>query len=328
MIIKIRNVLLLGLLLLATLPLRAQDSSGSEPAARPVEIVLEVTSDYPEREDSLSELFRRVVLLQLTLDGLAVSITDSPDLAIRIAYLLNEDRIRYSIAVDDPINGGTIFYRESEEVLGLGFDEDLLTQVREMSASIIAFIEADEELEMPEAPAPPEETEPEPEREPVAEAVPELKTGFNWSAKLGLFLPGGEAGRYLKTGFGPFFFAGYRLENDLNPGFTTGLILIKAEGYAATADGLIIPLLPSLRFTALRSGDFAVQLKAGIGSALVSFVQAGGSRETKLSPAAELGLGLHYALPNLTLGFSTDFQFLYEGNSLTYGFSPRFGLYL
>lgn len=324
MVDRVRNFLIITLFACVGISIFPQANDIPGPSGRPIEIVLQVTSDYPEREDSLSELFRRVVLLQLSLDGLAVTISDSPELAIRIAYLLNEERIRYSIAVDDPKNGETIFYRESEVELELDFDEDLLSQVREMSASILTFIEADEELDMPEVPAPPNEPEP----EPVLPPEPEIETGFNWNAELGLFLPGGEAGRYLRSGFGPFFFGGYRLDNGLNPGLSTALILIKAEGYAATADGLIIPILPSIRYIPLQTRDFAVQLKAGLGPALLSFALEGGSRETKLSPAGELGLGLHYALPNFTLGFSTDFQFFYEGNSLTYGFSPRFGVYL
>lgn len=326
MVDSVRKALLVTLFACAGASLFPQAQTSPSSSARPVEIVLQVTSDYPEREDSLSDLFRRIVLLQLSVDGLSVSFSDSPDLAIRIAYLLNEERIRYSIAVDDPINNETIFYRESEEELGLGFDEDLLSQVREMSASILAFIEADEELDMPEPPK--ERPEPAPDPVPAAGPVPEQQRGFNWAAELGFFLPGGEAGRYLKTGFGPFFFIGYRLENGLNPGFTAGLILIRAEGYAASADGLIIPLVPSLRYTALRSGDFTLQLKAGVGPALLSFVQEGGKRETKLSPAGELGLGLHYSLNTFTLGFSTDFQLLYEGDSLKYGFSPKFAVYL
>ena len=313
MVDRVRKSLLVALFACAGASIFPQEQTKPLPSARPIKIVLEVTSDYPGREDSLSELFRRLVLIQLSLDGLTVSISDSPDLIIRIAYLLNEERIRYSIAAEDPNNDETIFYRESEKELSPNFDKEILSTVREMSAGILAFIEADDGLEMPEKPASP--------AEPELETVP--RTGFNWSAELGLFLPGGAAGRYLKTGSGPFFFGGYRLENGLNPGFTTGLILIKAEGFAASADGLIIPLLPSLRYTVLRSENVAVQLKSGIGPALVSFAREGGDREVKLNPTAELGLGLHYSLKKFTLGISTDIELLYEGNSLTYGFSPK-----
>jgi hypothetical protein len=147
-----------------------------------------------------------------------------------------------------------------------------------------------------------------------------------FAADVGLFLAAGDAGRYLKAGYSPSFFAGYILRPELALGLMTNLLLFRAEGYAAEADGFILSASPELRLMLTGSGTLRTGFRGGAGAALFSVTGGNGETRTKIIPAAEAGVVIEVPAGRLLLQLFLDYTLYYENSSLLYGFSPRAGI--
>jgi hypothetical protein len=338
-------------LLSAADQLAAQD----QPGQRPLRISLDLAEDRGGRSPAMTKLFRDTLLLEFRLAGLSFSDSSEADVRVTGDYEVAGGEIRYSMraAVTD---GEVLFSVEAGENLGLALDTVLLRQAERLAAAVLAYRDSMEQFsvsgpdERENAPA--EEgdsiaqteslsaesvtseavaTEPVPAETVIAGGViPAERTAEGsrlvFAADVGLFLAAGEAGRYLKTGYSPSFFAGYAYRPGLSLGLMTNVLLFRAEGYAAEANGFILSASPELRLMPANSGPLKTGFRGGVGAALFSVTGGDGEARTKIIPAAEAGMVIEVPAGRLLLQLFLDYTLYYENSSLLYGFSPRVGL--
>ena len=311
---------------------------------KPVKISAAISGDTDGQ--NLSSLFLESLQLELGLAGF--SLTDSyladPDILIRGDYDVIGDTINFRLTAEVPGEDITLFSTRAQEEFRFALDTVLLNYARNLTESISAFVKENPDIfaadELPEGV---EEAGPEPEpAEKEIVEVPlrtadttitdepsdkeELTKNLLLSADMGLFLAAGEAGRYMKTGFAPSFFGGYRFKPGMYGGVNLGAMYFQAEGYATEAQGFIVSFCPELRLKFDEGGSAVPGLRAAAGGAVFMVTPDGGDTETKLVPAAEAGMTMDFAFGKIVLTAAADMAFFYENGALLYGFMPRIGV--
>jgi hypothetical protein len=147
-------------------------------------------------------------------------------------------------------------------------------------------------------------------------------------ADAGVFLAGGEPGRFFKGGYTVSTLVGYRFP--YNPGIvmggSLGCMYFMLDGYSAEARGLAVLLGPGLRLESKDSNDFVPGLAVNAGAALlVVFPESGGSM-AKIVPAAEAAMTVGLVLENFRLYARMGAKVLFEGSMILYGFAPAIGI--
>jgi hypothetical protein len=283
---------------------------------RPMRISVEVSGNPEGEELGLTDFYRENLLLELRLAGLNYSEEKSPDVRITGEYELRDSELRFSLRATAAEDGRLLFSDDSTEPLGPDLDAPLLKIAQKLTEILRAYRVERNELFTSE-PAPEE-----------AREAGDSAGGMTFAADAGFFLAGGEAGRYLKSGYGPSLFGGYLLRKNLSLGFTAGLISFRAEGYAAGADGLILSGGPDLRFYTTAEGFFRSGFRVGIGGALFMVTPDDGNMMSKFSPWAETGLMAGFELGRVELQLFLDVAMFHESGTILYGILPRIGIHL
>ncbi|MGD9940698.1 MAG: hypothetical protein AB7T74_12925 [Clostridia bacterium] len=163
----------------------------------------------------------------------------------------------------------------------------------------------------------------------LLEEAPEL--GTDWlvlEATAGIFLAGGEAGRYFGGGYTVSTLLGYRFPD--HPGFVLGASLgcmyFKLDGYSAEASGLAFLLGPGLRLESGDSSDFISGLTVNAGAALLTVFPENDDPLAKIVPAAEIALTAGIVLEKMTLFVRMGAKTFVEDSSFLYGFAPGIGI--
>ncbi len=350
------RVLLTVLLVLAPGPAWTSLNAQTGNEAPPVKISAAITGDTDADGEDLSSLFLESLELELGLAGFTLEDSNlpDPDILIRGDYDIIGDSINFKLEAGVPGKNINLFSVEAREELRFALDSVLLGYARELTESISAFldenpdffavtvspenleeavpaedgpVEAAKETEDTEAAKEQGTAPPEAEKAAVDASEEAAKTkDFLFSADMGLFLAAGEAGRYMKTGFSPSFFGGYRFKPGLFCGLNLGAMFFQAEGFATEAQGFIVTSGPELRLKFDAGGPAVPGLRAAAGGALFVVTPEGGDSETKLVPSAEAGMTMDFALGKLVLTAAADIALFYENGALLYGFMPRIGI--
>jgi hypothetical protein len=163
----------------------------------------------------------------------------------------------------------------------------------------------------------------------LLEEAPEL--GTDWlvlEATAGIFLAGGEAGRYFGGGYTVSTLLGYRFPD--HPGFVLGASLgcmyFMLDGYSAEASGLAFLLGPGLRLESGDSSDFISGLTVNAGAALLTVFPENDDPLAKIVPAVEIALTAGIVLEKMTLFVRMGAKTFVEDSSFLYGFAPGIGI--
>ncbi|MGC9311883.1 MAG: hypothetical protein ACP5IA_04250, partial [Sediminispirochaetaceae bacterium] len=146
------------------------------------------------------------------------------------------------------------------------------------------------------------------------------------SADMGVYIPAGEGGRYLKSGYAPAVFAGYRLSGGMTVGMGLETMFFRADGYATEANGYVISLGPGLRLKGDNSGKVVPGFRANILGALFIVAPGDSENELKVVPSVETGITLDYMLGGVKLNSAMDVTVFFDGSGFLVGFTPRMGI--
>ena len=281
---------------------------------RPMRISIEIEGNPEGEKLGLTEFYRQNLQLELRLAGLQYSEAKDPDVRIIGKYELEDNQLRFKLSALAADDGRLLFTDESTESLGPDLDAALLEEARKLTEVLTAYREEKNEL-FTDEPLPVK-----------AREVEDFPGGMTFAADVGIFLAGGEAGRYLKTGYGPSLFAGYRLRRNLSLGLASGLIIFRAEGYAGGADGLILSAGPELRLYTPDGGSFHSGIRAGFGGALFMVTPEDETMMSKFSPSVEAGLLAGLEIGRVELQFFLDIAMFHESGTILYGILPRIGI--
>ena len=297
-----------------------------------------------EDTNKYRELFIKSLRIELKNEGIQLTDETDPDVLIFYSYDLNGDKISFHIEAQAPEGGTVIFSSSEDEELRFELDTVLLEHAARLSAALVAYREVrpqilalmaedrsgakvadnlietrtDQEIEPASADQSPSPVN------PAKIHAPEKPWMF--SADVGVYMPGGEGGRYLKSGYAPAVFAGYRLSSKITVGMGLETMFFRADGYATEANGYVISFGPGLRLRADNSGNFVPGFRANISGALFIVAPGDAENELKVVPSLETGITLDYMLGGVKFNTAIDMTVFFDGRAFLVGFTPRVGL--
>jgi hypothetical protein len=163
---------------------------------------------------------------------------------------------------------------------------------------------------------------------PLQEAPEMVPSWLALEADVGVFLAGGEAGRYFDGGYTISTLIGYRFPYypGIVLGGSLGCMYFMLEGYSAEARGLAILFGPGLRLESEESNDFVPGLSVNAGAALLVVFPGSEEPMAKIVPAAEAAMTVGFVLEKMTLYVQMGAKVFLEGSSILYGFVPGIGI--
>ena len=321
-------------LLLAVTALRMpHQAAGAGDAKRPLTVSAVITGDEEGEKRGFTGLFLKSIELELKLEGLSLSEERKPDVFVRGTYDIDGNMIGFSLSAEVRKSGVVLFSIVAREELGLALDIVLLENARRMTRAIAEYRRAHEDIFKQlediagERAAEAAKLPPAVGEAPVpGEAGGKPREGFVAAADIGYFVAAGEAGRYFKAGYSASAFGGFAVSPGMDAGFSAGVMYFTAEGYAAEAQGLILPFGFALRFRPGSSGRIVTGFRADAGGALFMVMPETGSLQSKIIPAAEAGMTVNIAGKKISFHGALCLTVFYESDTLLYGFTPRVGL--
>ncbi len=338
-----RKYAVLLLFLFSLFNLSARDTGND----LPMTVAARIEGTQGEDTYEYRELFIKSLRIELKNEGILLTDETDPDVLILYAYDVSGEKISFHIEAQAPEGGTVIFSSSEDEELRFELDTVLLEHAGRLSAAIAAYREVRPQIfaRMAEGSAEAAdnltETRTDPEIEPASagqassihDASPvypaELKTpekSWMFSADMGVYIPAGEGGRYLKSGYAPALFAGRRLSGGMTVGMGLETMFFRADGYATEANGYVISLGPGLRLKGANTGKVIPGFRANILGALFIVAPGDAESELKVVPSVETGITLDYMLGGMKLTTAMDATVFFDGSGFLVGFTPRVGL--
>lgn len=296
------------------------------------------------------ELFIKSLRIELKNEGIQLTDETDPDVLIFYSYDVSGDKISFHIEAQAPEGGPVIFSSSEDEELRFELDTVLLEHAARLSAAIAAYRgvrpqilalmaegrsgakAADNLMEI----RPDPETGPASVDQPASSVnaaspvypakIQSPEKAWMISADMGVYIPAGEGGRYLKNGYAPAVFAGYRLSGGMTVGIGLETMFFRADGYATEANGYVISLGPGLRLKGDNSGKVVPGFRANILGALFIVAPGDAENELKVVPSLETGITLDYMLGGVKLNSAMDVIVFFDGSGFLAGFTPRVGI--
>jgi len=324
---------------------------------RPIPIGVRIEIDHWDDKSEFRELFIKSLQLEMQDAGIELSRTRDPDILINGSYKIQGNRISFTLSAEVLEDGALLFRSSAVEELSFKLEDVLMGHSRRLIAAIVDYHDAHpdkfnppaEEPGAAAAASPGNELQDDPfgrsekpaVQEPAAaglSAVPDENRGVpdtespavyeTWqiSADLGLCIPGGEGGRYLKTGYASGFYAGYNYNSGRAIGMSLEAIFFMAEGYAAEANGYVLSLGPGIRLKAKSSDRVVPGFRADVFGTLFYITPDEDEAVLRVIPSAEAGMTLDFLLGRMLLNAAMNISVFFDGRAFLVGFTPKIGV--